>query len=1599
MSFYTALTGLNGSSADISATSNNIANVGTTGFKRSRVEFGDIFATSPLQNASSSIGSGTILKGIKQQFTQGNIAASLNALDLAISGQGFFALKPSLTSAQTVYTRNGSLNVNNDRYVVDSAGQYLLTYPVNTDGSVTAKDLDSAVPLQLPVTSGDPRATSDITLGVNVNAASDVVTDRPQFQDGYTFDPNDPETFSNSTSITIFDDLGNPTIATVYFIKTQAASADDPTNKYDTRLVINDTIIDPDLVSAVNDAGNQIFVDRFGQQTTTIPDDNYFIEGKGSPLYKLDDLQTLVPSQPAKISGESSSFDFGEEGDKLVEIVTDPLQFKATRDAGNAGSDVYWGKDFLLVNVDDSDQPVSIDINPGFYNAEQLAEEVERAINAAYGDDRKFQVEQNVDDTISIDFQRVGADGTVTQLPTPISVNLLGTAGTSYVSDLIGQENPKFSITSTSPDFTKEQLLAHSQVRINETLNAYARSTTDSLGVSALKFAKSTGEKMSVPLERNQIIELERRTLPKTIAASQSFKRSDVFGLRNGDYSKSTLVFSPGAGVSAPSISISKLATPSFVLGKVTVVNNVIYQGMGTYADVIGSIDSSKNGTSGNDLQINLDQSFENKDFSSDAVGSTSITGWTVLNQKIELGSTVLGGFASPTDGTYPTNNGSLGDASAATGTYTTQIIQENGDKAVQLRSSLNSSDGYAVTRGPAIISDSSVSVNAGDTISFDWKAEGGSDAFDVYGYLLNTATGDTIELINETGTSEGASTSWAKVSKNISTAGTYKFIFVSGSFDLSGGRALGAQLYVDKIDVTSNRTSMINEDVIGKITSLVSFDSLSLASGVNPSAANVEVTVTDLTGNLPNQTLLKTIEGAHRTNHYLSHTFVNKRPGLKVFDGATKAYGFQGTNLIEYSANNNSLRVYLEDASEFTVGETVSLSGNLGLNDQNSQIITGRDFKLVSVTQNDEGRSYIDLSTSGIPMSDSDFAIGYEAATDIFVLHKPSDTMEAFFEGSHPPYDGAKSEFRSGKIIIREVQGQRTSLYDNQDVVNEFAKNAISIGGELITWSGSVQGDDKTALGIDSIQISDDWVDEKNPLVKVGYDEVNQRLKFEVDRTVLGSGTESNFNSFSVYGSSTQSGTNNIGLTNADNASQVQIRGGEVLFGGSFVATGAEIQPNDKRYGIDVAYNSDLQNFTISSGTTGEAIAADGANNVETDQKRSNIQIGRHTISATTGARIEAAYDVDATIIGGGDNSLFGLGATKDDFLFTAGTGLSAEPARAIGASANEPLDTVFKLSSQNGDNIFNVSVNGISGIIKVPATSYVGTTLAEALQTRINQITDPITGDTIGGVTVSYSGESNSFTFSTGTTGSDSTIKVKGAARLGLDDVPLGVGSVPEIYNLVQATDVDGVALYVDANGEVVTNPPENMVEGYYPLYIDEGELTFDKTGKLVSPKNLVHYEKQEEGLSISLDIDFSTSTQLAQPFSVLTVDQDGFTSGRLDGIEIDSSGTIRANYTNGQNNPLGKIVVANFNNQNGLKQIGNATYTETAVSGAPQVGEAGAEGFGTVLSGSLERSNVDITEELVNLITAQRNFQASAKAIETTTGLTQTIINIRM
>ena len=123
-----------------------------------------------------------------------------------------------------------------------------------------------------------------------------------------------------------------------------------------------------------------------------------------------------------------------------------------------------------------------------------------------------------------------------------------------------------------------------------------------------------------------------------------------------------------------------------------------------------------------------------------------------------------------------------------------------------------------------------------------------------------------------------------------------------------------------------------------------------------------------------------------------------------------------------------------------------------------------------------------------------------------------------------------------------------------------------------------------------------------------------------------------------------------------------------------------------------------------------------------------------------------------------------------------------------------------------------------------------------------------------------------------------------------------------------------------------------------------------------------------------------------------------QDGFTAGRLSGIDLDETGVIRASFSNGQSQTLGKVALAQFNNDQGLKQLGNSSFSETLTSGVPLAGESGISDFGIIRSGALENSNVDITKEMVHLITAQRNFQANARSIETNNQLTQTVINIR-
>ena len=1267
MSFYTALTGLKGAQTDISTTSNNIANVGSNGFKKSRAEFGDIYGSTPLQ--AKSVGVGTMTKSITQQFSQGNIATSSNTLDMAISGQGFFALQAGGNAQQTVFTRNGAFNVDDNGFIVDSNGQFLLGYPVDDDGGVSDKTLAGSNKLQLKDEFGEPKQTTNMSMAVNLSS------DTPVLPADNIFDPENPDTYTANSSVTIFDVGGNPQSATVFYLKTQNQTDADPTFKYDTKLFVDGAEITPQLTRAVDPQESALFIDKFGQQTTIPQDPAYILEGKGFPLYKADDLGAAKDSTPAVLKSVAIETFLGEG--REVTIVTDPLEFKSTREyqtlagvANPVGSN-FWGKDFLLIDVDASG-PVSIDIPPGTYNGTELAAAVEVATRNAFGDDKKIQLTDNIDNKFNIDLKITSGDGLSTGLTTPIEVDL-------HLGSIVN------TVAEAKAGMTHENFLSHAQVRINDSMNKYVQAPGSTAGVDAAKVTA---------------LNADGRLFKKLVASA------------------------------IPTTAIPASGVPTARI-------------------------------SGNDI--------------------------ITVNQKQNL---------------------TIGDNTTVTTTprYVAYSNDTTGTEANK----------------PAVK-------------AYDVKV-----VADMANYGIHT-----------TGANKGKPYFEVPQAGFITAPETVRFMQFP-----AGGKTTSA--------MTDPTNGFGDKDI-----------------------AVVSVTTAD--------------------------------------------------------ASNS--------ATKYRVTLDVDWTGKTFPN------------------------------------------IGAGTERPIQVLAKPSDHIVAYFEGTENLVEGVNEAYYSNKIVIQEIgaSAKRTAA-QNTTSNTGGGSNALAFAGTLAS------GQNVSTLGLNTSVLSTNWVDDRDPAVKIGYDEKEQRLTFDGDNAQLGLGTGVGMNNFTVYSQVLDAGTNGLGIQAFGNNGDISLATDDLFIGNSFINDGPEIQAQNKRYGMGVYFDTVNTVFEFESGKTGETLAANSAQGVAINQSMSDISVGRYklTMLGERDPTDDAAYE--AHKIGAGTSQIMGF-PREGERGYTAATGIASTPAVATGAEALVDMENAFSLTTAGNENRFNVVVNGVSAFIELPEQNYTGITMATALESRINQMVHPNSGQPVGGVKVQYNSATNNLVFTTGTTGDTSTFKIEGALRFGLQDVPLGQGNTTEIKTPVQATDDLGRPLYVSPTGEITTRVDDfadNLVEDFYPLYLDDGELTFNKAGQLISPITKVTYD----GLpNANITVDFADATQLAQPFSAQGVSQDGSASGRLTNLEIDNYGNVLAGYSNGTNVSLGKIVIANFSNNSGLKQIGNSTFTATAASGDPELGEAAEDGFGNILSGSLERSNVDITEELVNLITAQRNYQASAKAMETTTSMTQTIINIRL
>jgi len=389
-------------------------------------------------------------------------------------------------------------------------------------------------------------------------------------------------------------------------------------------------------------------------------------------------------------------------------------------------------------------------------------------------------------------------------------------------------------------------------------------------------------------------------------------------------------------------------------------------------------------------------------------------------------------------------------------------------------------------------------------------------------------------------------------------------------------------------------------------------------------------------------------------------------------------------------------------------------------------------------------------------------------------------------------------------------------------------------------------------------------------------------------------------------------------------------------------IPNGNLIRPTaEQRYGIKVSYDASNRTFAIRSGTTGD-----------TSSMKMDVELG------SLGRRL--------------------FGFDNDEMLPStlADRGLKSQPAVAVGSTPTVNVTNNFSVNEFN--NRFIVTVDGVKGTVIIPQRNdYSVDSFAAALQRGINALgtnSDGVAGS-VNGVKVKYSYENSRFEFTTGTASSESFIQVSGSADWGLERVDAGRGKTATWIQPTQHKDlIEGklVPKFIDSDGKETRVPDGyTTLPPWSPVFLDKGELTFDTGGKLVSPLGGTQLETVYlaggKG-ALTINIDYSASTQYSSPFAVLSQSQDGAPEGDLVGVTIGNDGLVSASYSNGTQKSLAKILLVNFSSPTGLRQIGDSSFLASAASGNPILGTAGTAGFGTIRAGATERSNVDLTQELV-------------------------------
>ncbi len=385
---------------------------------------------------------------------------------------------------------------------------------------------------------------------------------------------------------------------------------------------------------------------------------------------------------------------------------------------------------------------------------------------------------------------------------------------------------------------------------------------------------------------------------------------------------------------------------------------------------------------------------------------------------------------------------------------------------------------------------------------------------------------------------------------------------------------------------------------------------------------------------------------------------------------------------------------------------------------------------------------------------------------------------------------------------------------------------------------------------------------------------------------------------------------------------------------------------------------------------------------------------IGNNVANANTvGAKASRAEfaDVYANSLNGAGNNAVGIGVTVAAVAqqFTQGDIVTTD----------NPLDVAI-----NGSGFFEVSIDGTraytrNGQFKLDAEGYITTTDGARLQGFM--------ADSSGMLTQ---------------INTDLRLKVDGVAPQATGKGKIGLNLDASTEVPTTAFDITDPTSYAGIASMAVYSPQgqQHTLATYFRKTGDNAwevnasldgvafasnpvaTLSFDTSGKLVSPigaQSLTLPFAASEGGDTAISVDLGSITQYGSPFVIAETSQDGFAPGDLTGFSIGADGRIEARYSNGTTQIQGQLTLVNFRNPQGLAPLGGTAWAATAESGAPLSPQVpGTGNLGALQSGALEQSNVDLTAELVNMITAQRVYQANAQTIRTQDQMMQTIVNLR-